>query len=207
MAIYLHQHDLPEGVLSGDLERPIAVDTETMGLDPARDRLCLVQLSCGDGDAHLVKITRDQDNPHHLIQLLEDPKRLKLMHYARFDIGVLAYRFGVWTKPVYCTKLASKLVRTYSPRHGLRDLALELLGVELLKQMQSSDWGQETFTKAQLEYAASDVLYLHQIFEKLDHMIRREDRKTLLQQCLDFLPSRVALDLAGWRGRDIFAHE
>ncbi|ACB94224.1 ribonuclease D [Beijerinckia indica] len=203
MAIHLHKGDLPENVSFG---RSVAVDTETLGLLPHRDRLCLVQLSGGDGQAHLVQIKPGQTHAPHLERLLIDPNVTKLFHYARFDIAVLYKTFGTMTTPLYCTKIASKLTRTYTDRHGLKDLARELLGVDLSKQQQSSDWGADTLSDAQLTYAASDVLHLHALRTKLDGMLEREHRTELAQACFDFLPTRAKLDLAGWAETDIFSH-
>lgn len=199
----LHQRDLPEGL---DLGPVVAIDTETMGLNPHRDRLCLVQLSSGDGTTHLVQIEIGQTEAPNLCALLTDPKVLKLFHFARFDIAALLKAFGVITAPVYCTKIASKLVRTYTDRHGLKVLVQELLGIDISKQQQSSDWGSQTLTKAQLSYAASDVLYLHQMRKLLDEMLDREGRTEMAQACFDFLPMRAQLDLAGWPETDIFSH-
>jgi ribonuclease D len=207
-AIHLHQHDLPENFSPGPL---VAVDTETMGLDPRRDRLCLVQLSSGDGTAHLVQIIpaslggRGADCPN-LKKLLTDPAVTKLFHYARFDIAALYNGLGVVTAPVICTKIASKLVRTYTDRHGLKDLAKDLAGVEISKQQQTSDWGAADLTADQLTYAASDVLYLHAIWQKLDVLLRREHRLELAQACYDFLPTRAKLDLLGYTDPDLFHH-
>jgi len=203
MAIYLHHGDLPADV---DLGEQIAIDSETMGLLPHRDRLCLIQLSAGDGDAHLVKfdgITYDAPN---LVKQLADPARTKLFHFGRFDIAVLQKYLGVLCAPVYCTKIASRLVRTYTDRHGLKNLCQELISVDISKQQQSSDWGAPVLTKAQQEYAASDVLYLHQLRAKLDIMLEREGRDELAAECFKFLPVRAELDLAGWDETDIFAH-
>jgi ribonuclease D len=207
-AIHLHQHDLPENFSPGPL---VAIDTETMGLDPRRDRLCLVQLSSGDGTAHLVQINPDSlggrgaDCPN-LKKLLTDPAVTKLFHYARFDIAALYNGLGVVTAPVICTKIASKLVRTYTDRHGLKDLAKDLAGVEISKQQQTSDWGAADLTADQLTYAASDVLYLHAIWQKLDVLLRREHRLELAQACYDFLPTRAKLDLLGYTDPDLFHH-
>jgi ribonuclease D len=198
----LHVGDLPADL---DLGPTVAIDTETMGLNPVRDRLCLVQLSAGDGQAHLVQFKKVYDAPN-LKALLTDPKRLKLFHFARFDIAALQAYLGVVTQPVYCTKIASKLVRTFTDRHGLKDLVRDLVGVEISKQMQSSDWGAESLTQEQLKYAASDVLYLHAMKARLDEMLAREGRMELAQACFDFLPVRAALDLGGWGELDIFAH-
>ncbi len=199
----VYKGDLPDDL---DLGPIVAIDTETMGLNPHRDRLCVVQLSGGDGHAHVVQIAQDQTEAPNLVKLLTDPDRIKLFHFGRFDIAVLLHRFGVVTKPVYCTKIASKLVRTYTDRHGLKNLTQELLGKDLSKQQQSSDWGADNLTKAQIEYAASDVLYLHQIKSTLDAMLEREGRTEIAQACFDFLPTRCALDLAGWPEVDIFTH-
>ena len=199
----LHQGDLPADLDLGDL---VAVDTETMGLDPARDRLCLVQLSAGDGDAHLVQLAKGDYDAPNLKRLLSDPAVTKLFHYARFDIAVIHAYLGIVCAPVYCTKIASKLVRTYTDRHGLKDLCREVLGEDISKQQQSSDWGAETLTREQLSYAAGDVLYLHALKAKLDTMLEREGRTALAATCFAFLPTRAELDLAGWRDNDIFAH-
>lgn len=204
MTIRIHIGDLPDGA---DLGPVVAIDTETLGLNPHRDRLCLVQLSGGGGDADLVRIAPGQTSAPNLTRLLADPEVLKLFHFARFDIAVLEKTFGVSTSPLYCTKIASKLTRTYTDRHGLKDLVRELLGVEISKQQQSSDWGAATLTDAQLAYAASDVLYLHALRERLDAMLAREHRTELAAACFDFLPTRARLDLAGWPETDIFAHE
>jgi ribonuclease D len=202
MANYLYRGDLPAGL---DLGPVVAVDSETMGLNPARDRLCLVQLSAGDGDAHLVQVLPGVEAPN-LAALLGDPARLKLFHFGRFDIAVLLHRFDVLTEPVYCTKIASRLVRTYTDRHGLKDLVRELLDIDISKQQQSSDWGAAELSQAQVEYAASDVLHLHRLREMLDARLAREGRTALAQACFDFLPERARLDLAGWGDVDIFAH-
>ncbi|MEM8572106.1 MAG: ribonuclease D [Pseudomonadota bacterium] len=203
MGNQLHHGDLPDGL---DLGPVVAIDTETMGLVPRRDRLCLVQLSSGDGTAHLVQIAQGQSDAPNLCALLSDPERLKLFHFGRFDIAMLLCQFGVRTAPVYCTKIASRLVRTYTDRHGLRELVREILDIDISKQQQSSDWGAETLSEAQREYAASDVLYLHQLKAGLDARLDREGRRELAQACFDFLPHRAALDLEGWDGIDIFAH-
>lgn len=184
----------------------MAIDTETMGLDPHRDRLCVVQLSPGDGSADVVQIPADSNAAPNLTRLLADPGVTKIFHYARFDMAVLKHRFGVVTGPVYCTKIASKLVRTYTDRHGLKDLVRELLNVDLSKQQQSSDWGGEVLSQAQLDYAASDVLYLHDLKRHLDRMLRREGRMELADECFRFLKTRIELDLLGWGETDIFAH-
>lgn len=201
--IAVHERDLPDDL---DLGFVVAIDTETMGLVPHRDRLCLVQLSAGDGNAHLVRIAPDQTEAPNLARLLADPERLKLFHYGRFDIAVLAYRFGVLARPVWCTKIASKLVRTFSDRHGLKQLCQEMLGVDLSKQQQMSDWGAERLTEAQATYAASDVLHLHALREEFIRRLAREGRTELAEACFRFLPDRAALDLAGWPEIDIFTH-
>jgi ribonuclease D len=203
MTIRFHRGDLPAGFDAGP---SIAIDTETLGLNPHRDRLCVVQLSRGDGSADVVQILKDGPRPENLIRLLTDPSVLKLFHFARFDVAVLRHAFGIVTGPVYCTKIASKLTRTYTDRHGLKDLVRELLGVELSKQQQSSDWGAETLSDAQLSYAASDVLHLHALHAKLEMMLAREGRTHLAKASFDFLPYRAELDLAGWGETDIFAH-
>jgi ribonuclease D len=203
MTIRFHRGDLPDGYEAGP---SIAIDTETLGLNPHRDRLCVVQLSRGDGSADVVQILKGGAPPKNLIRLLEDPAVLKLFHFARFDVAVLRHAFGVVTAPIYCTKIASKLARTYTDRHGLKDLVRELTGVELSKQQQSSDWGAETLSEAQLAYAASDVLYLHAVHGKLETMLAREGRSALAAACFAFLPYRAELDLAGWSETDIFAH-
>ena len=203
MAHHLYQRDLPEDL---DLGPVVAVDCETMGLHPHRDRLCVVQLSSGDGTAHLVQITRGQTEAPNLCRLLADPAVLKLFHFGRFDIAALDNAFGTLAAPVYCTKIASKLVRTYTDRHGLKHLLQELLGVDISKQQQSSDWGAAELTKAQIDYAASDVLYLHRLRDVLDQRLAREGRSEMAQACFDFLPARARLDLAGWPDQDIFAH-
>jgi len=203
MAVTLHEGDLPEGLDFGDC---VAVDTETMGLNPHRDRLCLVQLSAGDGNAHLVRLAKGVTEAPRLRALLEDPCVTKLFHFARFDVAVLNRHLGAACSPIYCTKIASKLVRTYTDRHGLKDLTRELLDIDLSKQQQSSDWGADTLTEAQRAYAASDVLNLHALKRRLDEMLAREGRTEIAQACFRFLPHRAALDLAGWADEDIFAH-
>lgn len=199
----LHQNDLPDDL---DLGPVVAIDCETMGLNPHRDRLCVVQLSAGDGNAHLVQIAKGQTEAPNLCKLLQDPEVLKLFHFGRFDIAAMMNAFGVLTAPVYCTKIASRLVRTYTDRHGLAKLLQELLGIDISKQQQSSDWGAAKLTNAQLDYAASDVLYLHQLRDRLNEMLERESRMDIAQACFDFLPSRAKLDLLGWPDTDIFAH-
>ncbi|MEE9454461.1 MAG: ribonuclease H-like domain-containing protein [Paracoccaceae bacterium] len=203
MTNYLYQNDLPDDL---DLGAVVAIDSETMGLQPHRDRLCVVQLSSGDGNAHLVQVSKDQTAAPNLCRMLADPAVLKLFHFGRFDIAVLLNRFGVMTAPVYCTKIASKMVRTYTDRHGLKNLLHELLQVDISKQQQSSDWGTATLSQAQIDYAASDVLYLHQLMEILNARLIREGRMDMAQACFDFLPHRAALDLAGWPDVDIFSH-
>ena len=203
MANFLHQGDLPDDLDLGDI---VAIDCETMGLNPHRDRLCVVQLSGGDGNAHLVQVAKGQTEAPNLCKLLTDPKVLKLFHFGRFDIAAMYNAFGALTAPVYCTKIASKMVRTYTDRHGLKNLLQELLGVDISKLQQMSDWGAPELTDAQLEYAASDVLYLHQLREKLNARLEREGRTEMAQACFDFLPTRAKLDLAGWPEQDIFAH-
>lgn len=203
MTIRLHRGDLP------DLSRykdSVAIDTETLGLNPHRDRLCVVQLSNGDGTADVVQIAAGQKDAPNLKKLFGDPKVLKIFHFARFDLAVLSHAFGVMPQPVYCTKIVSRLARTYTDRHGLKDLVREILNIDLSKQQQSSDWGSDSLSEAQLAYAASDVLHLHALKEKLDAMLRRENREALAQACFNFLPSRAALDLNGWEAEDIFAH-
>jgi ribonuclease D len=201
--IKLHENDLPAGLAFGS---SVAVDTETMGLRPQRDRLCVVQLSAGDGTAHLVQLDGSDWSAPNLKALLGNPGVLKIFHFARFDVGVLQHYLGVETTPVYCTKIASKLVRTYTDRHGLKDLCAELLGVELSKQQQSSDWGGERLTDQQRDYAASDVLYLHALKTRLDAMLQREDRAGLAEACFRFVATRARLDLAGFEDTDILAH-
>jgi len=205
MPVYLHEEDLPEGVLAPG---PVAVDTETMGLITPRDRLCLLQISDGGGDEHLVRFAPGSafDAPN-LKAVLADPARVKLYHFARFDLAAIQHYLGVTAAPVFCTKIASKLVRTYTDRHGLKDLVRELLGKEVSKAQQSSDWGAPELTEAQQEYAASDVRYLHAMHTILIERLAREHRTEMAQACFDFLPSRAALDLAGWADRDIFSHE
>ena len=203
MTNHLHEGDLPAGL---DLGPVVAIDTETMGLDPHRDRLCLVQMSAGDGDAHLVRIARGQREAPNLARLLEDPGTLKLFHFGRFDIAVLHHAFGTLARPVWCTKIASKLVRTYTDRHGLAKLCQELLDVDISKAQQSSDWGADKLTDAQLHYAATDVLHLHRIREILQQRLEREGRTDLAQAAFDFLPTRARLDLGGWAEPDLFGH-
>ena len=203
MANHLHQRDLPDDLPFGP---SVAIDCETMGLNPHRDRLCLVQLSFGDGDAHMVQIEKGQTSAPNLERLLTDHSILKLFHFGRFDIAAMYHAFGALAEPVYCTKIASKLVRTYTDRHGLKNLLDELVGVDISKLQQMSDWGAPSLTDAQLAYAASDVLYLHQMKEKLDERLAREGRTDLAQAAFSFLPTRARLDLAGWPEIDIFAH-
>jgi len=203
MKIHLHKGDLPAGL---DLGALVAIDTETLGLNPIRDRLCLAQLSAGDGVCHAVQFAANDYSAPNLKKLLADPKVTKLFHFARFDIAMFRHYLGVDCKPLYCTKIASKLVRTYTDRHGLKDLVRELLGVELSKEQQSSDWGAGDLTEKQLAYAASDVAHLHQLKTLLDAMLVREGRSHLAKACFDFLPTRAELDLEGWEETDIFAH-
>lgn len=203
MAIRVHRGDLPN---LSNYGREVAIDTETMGLNPHRDRLCVVQLSPGDGSADIIQIPQDGGQAPNLVQLLADPNVTKIFHYARFDVAVLQQRFGDVAGPIYCTKIASRLVRTYTDRHGLKELVRELLNVDLSKQQQSSDWGSEKLSEAQLDYAASDVLYLHDLKRHLDRMLKRENRMELAQSCFDFVKTRCALDLMGWAETDIFAH-
>jgi ribonuclease D len=203
MANTLHEGDLPDGLQFG---AAVAVDTETMGLNPHRDRLCLVQLSAGNGDAHIVRLAKGRYEAPRLKALMADPAVLKIFHFARFDVAVLRQFLGISTAPIYCTKIASRLVRTFTDRHGLKDLCRELIGVELSKEQQTSDWGAADITPAQLKYAAADVLYLHQLKTKLDDMLAREGRRELAEACFRFLPTRAQLDLAGWPEVDIFAH-
>lgn len=203
MQIHLHQNDLPETI---DLGSAVAIDTETLGLLPHRDRLCLVQLSSGDGDAHLVQIARGQSTAPRLVALLSDPSVLKIFHFARFDVAVLKHWLGVDVSPVWCTKIASRLTRTYTDRHGLKDICRELLGIEISKQQQSSDWAAAELSEAQQAYAASDVLYLHALKTELEAMLEREERTEIARACFEFLPTRAALDLAGWDEADIFSH-
>ena len=206
MTIHFHEEDLPADVRFAD--GPIAVDTEAMGLLPGRDRLCLVQLSDGKGDEHLVRFARGSDYAApNLKALLRDPSRLKLYHFARFDVAIMRAYLGVLAAPLYCTRTASRLVRTYTDRHGLKDLVKELLNIDLSKQQQTSDWGADELNDAQREYAASDVRYLHALKEKLDDRLTRENRNDLAQACFAFLPHRALLDLAGWAEQDMFAHD
>ncbi len=204
MTIHLYHTDLPDGLSLGPV---VAIDTETMGLDPRRDRLCVVQLSSGDGNAHLVQIARGQTRAPNLERLLTDPQVVKLFHFGRFDIAALQNAFGVVTAPVWCTKIASRLIRTFTDRHGLKYLLQELVNVDVSKQQQTSDWGSVELTEAQKEYAASDVLYLHRLKAELEERLIREGRMGLAQRCFDFLPTRAQLDLMGWdEPNDIFHH-
>jgi ribonuclease D len=203
MTIYFHEGDLPDGVLSTG---SIAIDTETLGLNPHRDRLCLAQLSNGDGNAHLVRFKPGAYDAPNLSRLLTNPAQVKIFHFGRFDVAVLKQYLGVVTAPVFCTKIASKLVRTYTDRHGLKDILKEFLEVDISKQQQSSDWGAVTLSEPQKAYAASDVLYLHALMAKLVDRLEREGRTAIAQACFDFLPTRALLDLAGWADNDIFAH-
>ena len=203
MTIRFHHGDLPDDYRPGP---SVAIDTETLGLNPHRDRLCLVQISRGDGQADLIQIDRGQTAAPNLARMLADPAVLKIFHFARFDLAILQQTFGLRIAPVYCTKIASRLTRTYTDRHGLKDLVRDLLAVEISKQQQTSDWGAEKLSEAQLAYAASDVLYLHALREKLDSLLAREGRTAVAQACFEFLPTRAELDLAGWPETDIFAH-
>jgi len=203
MTNHLYKNDLPDGL---DLGPIVAIDCETMGLHPHRDRLCVVQMSSGDGHAHLVQVAQGQTEAPNLCAMLTDPNVLKLFHFGRFDIAALQNTFGALTAPVYCTKIASRLVRTYTDRHGLKNLLQELLNEDISKQQQSSDWGADRLTKAQIDYSASDVLHLHKLRDKLDVMLAREGRDELAQACFRFLPTRALLDLEGWPETDIFAH-
>jgi ribonuclease D len=204
MTIRFHRGDLPD--LSSYASGAVAIDTETLGLNPHRDRLCVVQLSPGDGTADVVQILPGQRDAPNLVRLLTDPSVVKLFHFGRFDLAVLFYTFGVMAEPVFCSKIASRLVRTYTDRHGLKDLCAELLDVQLSKQQQSSDWGAPELSQAQLEYAASDVLYLHQLWQKLSARLERDGRAAEAKACFRFLPTRAKLDLMGWGEEDIFAH-
>ncbi|MFY9240869.1 MAG: ribonuclease H-like domain-containing protein [Roseovarius sp.] len=203
MANHLYQGDLPDGL---DLGPVVAIDCETMGLHPHRDRLCVIQMSGGDGNAHLVQVANGQTEAPNLCAMLTNPDVLKLFHFGRFDIAAMQNAFGAVTAPVYCTKIASKLIRTYTDRHGLKYLLQELLSVDISKQQQSSDWGAPKLSQAQIDYAASDVLYLHRLREELNTRLVREGRMEMAQACFDFLPMRAGLDLAGWPDQDIFSH-
>jgi len=203
MTNHLYKNDLPDGLELGPI---VAIDCETMGLHPHRDRLCLIQMSSGDGNVHLIQVAKGQTEAPNLCRLLEDRAILKLFHFGRFDIAAMYNTFGALAEPVYCTKIASKLVRTFTDRHGLKALLQELVGVDISKFQQMSDWGAEELTTAQLDYAASDVLYLHRLKDSLDKMLEREGRTALAAKCFDFLPTRAKLDLAGWPETDIFAH-
>ena len=203
MANHLYQNDLPDGL---DLGPIVAIDCETMGLDPHRDRLCLIQMSGGDGDCHLVQVAIGQTEAPNLVAMLENPDVLKLFHFGRFDIAVMMNAFGATTAPVYCTKIASRLVRTFTDRHGLKTLLQDMVGVDISKHQQQSDWGAPKLTAAQLEYAASDVLYLHQLRNAFNVILAREGRTEIAKACFDFLPMRAKLDLVGWPKTDIFAH-
>ena len=203
MANFLYQNDLPDGLDLGDT---VAIDCETMGLNPHRDRLCLIQMSDGDGNCHIIQVAFGQTEAPNLCKMLTDPNVLKLFHFGRFDIAAMYKTFGALAAPVYCTKIASKLIRTFTDRHGLKNLLQELLSVDISKQQQQSDWGAETLTNAQLDYAASDVLYLHRLKTELDKKLAREGRTEIAQSCFDFLPTRAQLDIAGWPDMDIFSH-
>ena len=201
--ITLHRGDLPAGISFG---KSVAIDTEAMGLNNHRDRLCLIQLSAGDGTVHVVQIIKDQYDAPNLVALLKDPDVIKIFHFARFDVAILKKYLGADVAPVYCTKIASKLVRTYTDRHGLKSVVRELVGVELDKEQQSSDWGADDLTPEQMKYCANDVLYLHPVMDRLNMMLEREGRVALAQACFDFLPTRAQLDLDGWPENDIFSH-
>jgi len=203
MANHLYQNDLPDGL---DLGPVVAIDCETMGLNPHRDRLCLIQMSGGDGECHLVQVAIGQSEAPNLCKMLADPNVLKLFHFGRFDIAAMYNAFGTLTAPVYCTKIASKLVRTFTDRHGLKTLLQDMVGVDISKHQQQSDWGAATLTEAQLDYAASDVLYLHKLRDAFNEMLAREGRTEMAQACFNFLPMRAKLDLAGWPETDIFSH-
>ena len=203
MTNFTHSEDLPEDL---DLGQIVAIDCETMGLNHSRDRLCVVQLSSGDGNTHIIQIEKGQTKAPNLVNLLSNDKILKLFHFGRFDIAILFSTFGVITSPVYCTKIASKIARTYTDRHGLKNLLSEILDVDISKQQQSSDWGAKHLSEAQIEYAATDVLYLHALREKLNEMLTRENRSELANECFKFLPSRAVLDIKGWNDIDIFEH-
>ena len=203
MANHLYQNDLPDGLNLGPI---VAIDCETMGLDPHRDRLCLIQMSGGDGDCHLVQVAIGQTEAPNLVAMLENPDVLKLFHFGRFDIAVMMNAFGATTAPVYCTKIASRLVRTFTDRHGLKTLLQDMVGVDISKHQQQSDWGAPKLTAAQLDYAASDVLYLHQLRNAFNVILAREGRTEIAKACFDFLPMRAKLDLVGWPETDIFAH-
>lgn len=203
MANHHYQNDLPDGLELGPV---VAIDCETMGLNPHRDRLCVIQMSGGDGNAHMIQVSKGQTEAPNLTAMLTNPDVLKLFHFGRFDIAAMQNAFGAVTAPVYCTKIASKMVRTYTDRHGLKNLLQELIGVDISKQQQSSDWGSETLTNAQLDYAASDVLYLHKLRTELNARLVREGRMEMAQACFDFLPMRAQLDLEGWPEIDIFSH-
>ena len=203
MTNYLYLDDIPKNLKLGKI---VAIDTETMGLNIKRDRLCLIQISSGNGDSHLIQVSKNKTLAPNLCKILSDPKILKLFHFGRFDIAVLFHHYGILTAPVYCTKIASKLVRTFTDRHGLKNILHDLLNIDISKQQQSSDWGNETLTESQLEYAASDVLYLHKAYEKLNIKLKRENRLEIAKACFDFLPHRASLDLMGWSDHDIFSH-
>ncbi len=203
MTNFTYSKDLPDNL---DLGKVVAIDCETMGLNPGRDRLCVVQFSSGDGHTHIVQIEKDQTKAQNLTKLLQNKNILKLFHFGRFDIAILYSTFGLLASPVYCTKIASKIARTYTDRHGLKNLLAELLEIDISKQQQSSDWGAKTLSKAQIEYAATDVLHLHDLREKLNEILEREKRTNLAKECFKFLPFRAALDIKGWDDIDIFAH-
>jgi len=203
MTNFTYKNDLPNNLELGPV---VAVDTETMGLNPIRDRLCVIQFSSGNGDAHIVQIEQGANKSPNICKILTDQNKIKLFHFARFDIAILKHHFKIDTSPIYCTKIASKLVRTYTDRHGLKNLLREMLSVDISKQQQSSDWGAPELSKAQIEYAASDVLYLHNLMDKLNVNLERENRVGMAEACFNFLPTRAKLDLAGWSEHDIFSH-
>jgi ribonuclease D len=203
MSVKLYRGDLPQDFVAGNA---IAIDTETMGLNPRRDRLCVIQISTGDGNAHVIQLDAKTTEAPRLKAVLEDPKVLKIFHFARFDVAVLKHRLGIQTAPLYCTKIASKIARTYTDRHGLKDLLRELMGIEANKQQQSSDWGSHVLSDAQKSYAAQDVLYLHELKARLEQMLEREGRAELARACFAFIPHRVDLDLGGWGEEDVFSH-
>jgi ribonuclease D len=203
MTNFTYKNDLPTNLELGPV---VAVDTETMGLNPIRDRLCVIQFSSGDGHAHIVQIEQNANKSPNICKILSDQNKIKLFHFARFDIAILKHHFKIDTSPIYCTKIASKLVRTYTDRHGLKNLLREMLSVDISKQQQSSDWGAPDLSKAQIEYAASDVLYLHNLMDKLNVNLERENRVEMAEACFNFLPTRATLDLAGWSEHDIFSH-
>jgi ribonuclease D len=203
MTNFIYKNDLPDELNLGPV---VAIDTETMGLNPIRDRLCIIQFSSGDGNAHIVQIEPGMTRSPNICKILKDQNKIKLFHYARFDIAILRYHFNIDASPIYCTKIASKLVRTYSDKHGLKNLLREMLSIDISKKEQSSDWGAKILTKSQIEYAANDVLYLHRLMDELNMRLKREKRQYIAEACFNFLPTRSALDLAGWSEYDIFSH-